>query len=69
VADRGADAGKLAGGDRGADAGTADEHAAGGLFAEDRLPDLARLHRIVDANRVGVGAEVDDVVTERLELL
>ena len=34
----------------------------------DRLADLARLVRVVDPHRVGVGAEVDHVVpVERLE--
>ena len=60
VADRGPDAVKLAGGDRGADAGAADEHAALGVAGADRLADLARLVGVVDADGVGVGAEVDD---------
>ena len=38
------------------------------LPALDRLAELARLVRIVDPDRVGVGAEVDDLVPdERLE--
>src|SRR6476646_1991651 len=69
VADGGADARKLAGGDRGADAGTTDEHATVGLAADDRPAELARLYRVVHADRIGIGAEVDDVVTERRELL
>ena len=69
VADRRADAGELAGGDARADAGAADQHAALGVAGEDRLADLARLVRIVDSHGVGVRPEVDDVVTERRELL
>src|SRR5581483_837877 len=69
VADRGADTRQLAGGDRGADAGTADQHSALGLPVEHRLPDLPRLDRVVDPNRVGVGAEVDDLMAEGRELL
>ena len=68
VADRGADPGHLAGGDRGADARAADEDAALGPALLDRLADLARLVRVVDAHGVGVGAEVDHLVPgERLE--
>ena len=61
--------GELAGGDGGADARAADEHAALGVAGEDRLADLARLVRVVDADGVGVRPEVDDVVAESRELL
>src|SRR5579885_635130 len=68
VADRRADAGELAGGDGRAHSRAADEDAARGLAALDRLADLARLVGIVDAHRVGVRAEVEDVVAgKRLE--
>ena len=50
VADRRADAGHLAGRDRRAGARAADEDAALGLAALDRLADLARLVRVVDAD-------------------
>src|SRR5256714_15522373 len=50
VTDRGADARQLARSDRGADAGTADQHAALRLAGADRVPDLLRLDRIVDAD-------------------
>ena len=68
VADRGADPRELAGGDRGADARAADEHAAlvAGL---DRLAQLARLVRVVDPPRVGVRAQVDVSCPSAAELL
>src|SRR5688572_13148601 len=67
VADRRADAGHLAGGDRGAGARAADEDAALGLAALDLLADLARLVRVVDTDVGAVGAEVDHLVAlERL---
>ena len=68
VADRRADPGHLAGGDRRADARAADEHAALGASLLNRLADLTRLVGVVDAHRVGVRAEVDHLVpVERLE--
>src|SRR3954469_6982174 len=63
VADRGTNADELAGGDRGAHTGAADEDAALDPAVLDRLAELARLVRIVDPHRVGVGAEVDHVVS------
>ena len=69
MADRGADAGELAGGDRSADARAADEDPALGVAALDRLAELARLVRVVDPLGVRVGAEVDDLVAERCDLL
>jgi hypothetical protein len=69
VADGGADAGELAGGHGGADAGAADQHAALGLAFLDPLPELTRLVRIVDPLGRAVGAEVDHLVAERAELL
>src|SRR3954462_11457668 len=67
VADRCADARELAGGDRGADTGPADEHGTLRVAALDRLADLAGLVGVVDPHRVGVGAQVDHVVVrERL---
>ena len=69
VADRGADPRELAGGDRGADARAADEDAPLGLAGQDRLAELARLVRVVDPDGVGVGAEVDGLVAEPVELL
>src|SRR4051794_31896780 len=72
VAYRRADPGDLAGGDARADTGAADEDAALGIAAQDRLADLPRLVRVVDPRRVGVGAEVDGVaagVGERREHL
>ncbi len=62
VADRGANPGKLAGGDRSADAGAADEDSALCVAAEDRLADLPRLVRIVDPHGVRVSPEIDDLV-------
>src|SRR5947209_1493887 len=50
VADRGADAGDLAGGDGGADAGAADQDPALRAAAEHGVADVARLVRIVDAH-------------------
>ena len=70
VADRRADPGDLAGGDRGADARAADEDAA--LARAPRgspSPTLARLVRVVDAHRVGVDAEVDRLVAARRDRL
>src|SRR5664279_1332569 len=60
VADRGPDTGDVAGGDRRADTGATDENAALGPAVVDGVPELPRLVGVVDANRVGVGAEVDD---------
>ena len=54
MADRGTDAAHLPGGDRGADAGAADEDAALRVAALDRLAELARLVRIVDPHRIRV---------------
>ena len=48
VADGGADAGELAGGDRGADARAADEDPALGPATLERLAELARLVGVVD---------------------
>src|SRR5579884_691584 len=62
VADRRADAGDLARRHRGADAGAADEDAALGVARADRLADLARLVRVVDAHARIVRAEVEDFV-------
>src|SRR5262249_8134542 len=67
VADRGADPRHFAGGDRRADAGAADEHAALGASVEDRLAELVGLVGGVGANRVGVRPEVDDHVPRLLE--
>src|SRR5690242_446895 len=51
VADRRPDPCLLARGDGGADAGPADEHGPLGVAALNRLADLARLVRVVEANR------------------
>src|SRR6266540_274057 len=68
VADGGTDSRELAGRDRGADPGAADEHAALCLTAEDGLADLPRLLGIVDPLGSGVGAQVHDLVPgEHLE--
>src|SRR5436190_8488232 len=67
VADRRADPRELARGDRRANARAADEDAALGLAAENRLADLPRLVRVVDPDRVGVHAAVEDVVPELRE--
>ncbi len=64
------DTGDLARGDGGADAGAADENAALGLTILDGRAELGRLVGVVDPHRVGVGAEVYDLVpllAERLE--
>ena len=45
------------------------KHAAVGLAAADRHAELERLVGVVDANRVGVGAEVDDDVAGSLDRL
>ena len=50
--------------------GAADEDAALRLSALDRRAELGRLVGVVDPHRVGVGAEVDDLVSllaQRLE--
>src|SRR5207249_1808732 len=64
VADRRADPGQLAGGDRGADAGAADEDAAVRVTGEDRLADLASLVRVVHPDRVGLHAAIQHLVTQ-----
>src|SRR3989442_544439 len=58
VADRGANAPQLGGGDRGAHTGAADEDPTLGVPSEDGLADLASLVRIVDPDRIGVGTQV-----------
>src|SRR5262249_36133429 len=68
VADRGADPVELAGRDRGADAQAADEDAAVRGTGGERVRDVRGLVGIVDARRRRVGPEVDDLVTERLDL-
>src|SRR5215217_7332757 len=68
VADRGADAEDLAGGDRGTNARAADEDPALGLALPDHLAELAGLVGVVAAERGGVGSEVADLVPrERIE--
>ena len=70
VADRRADPDELARRHGRADAGAADEHAALGTAVENRVAQLLRLVRIVDAHRVGVRSQVDDRVAvgaDRLE--
>src|SRR3954454_15992339 len=68
VADRGANAGELAGGNSGAGAGAADEDAALGLARLDPLAELARLVGIVDPHLGRVRAQIDRLVPpERLE--
>ncbi len=68
VADRGADAGHLAGGDRGACTGTADENTALRVPRLDLLADGTRLVGVVDTNVGAVRAEVDHLVAgKRLE--
>ena len=62
MADRRADPGQLARRNGGADTGAAHEHRALCVAALNRLADLARLVGIVDANRIGVRAEVDHLV-------
>ncbi len=72
VADGCPNPGDLARGNRRADAGAADEHAALGLAVLDRGAELGGLDGIVDPHRVGVGAEVHDLVSgtaQRLEEL
>src|SRR5438270_1263707 len=63
VARRGANPADLCGCERGADAGAADENAALRRAARDRLTELACLVRVVDPHGVGVGAEIDGLVT------
>jgi transketolase len=63
VADRRTNSRQLAGRDRSADPGAADEHAALCVAAEDRFTELTRLVGVVDALGVGVGAEIDNVVS------
>src|SRR5579862_3994400 len=68
MADCSADTRHLAGRDSGADTRAADEDPALGPALLNRLTELLRLVRIVDPDRVGVGAEVDHLVTrQRLE--
>src|SRR5439155_24005242 len=64
VADRGADAGDLRSGDRGAHARAADKHTALGRAGEDRVADLARLDGIVDPRLRFIRSEVNDLVPE-----
>src|SRR5439155_4112337 len=61
---RGADAGDLRRGHRGADTRAADQHAALGGAGEDRLADVARLVGVVDSRLGRIGAEIDDLVPE-----
>src|SRR4029079_18696662 len=69
VADGCADARKLAGRDRSADAGPADENAAIRASRLDRLSELACLVGIVDAWLGVERAEVDGLVASGLDLL
>src|SRR5262245_7080669 len=69
VADRGADAVDLAGGDRCADARPAHEDGALGDAASDRLADFAGLVWIVDSGLRLVGPEVDRLVSGAHDLL
>jgi hypothetical protein len=69
VADGGADPWQLAGGDGGADARAADQDRTLGAAGADRFPHLPRLVRVVDRDDVRVGAEIDRLVPERLDLL
>src|SRR4051794_23072530 len=67
VTDRRADPTHLARRNCRADARAADEDAALGIAAEDRLAELPRLVGIVDPDRVRIGAEIDDVVPVLLQ--
>src|SRR5262245_10025795 len=69
VADRGPDARDLAGGDRSADAGPADEDSKLGVTVSDRGADLAGLVRIVDVRLRRIGPEVDRLVPGAHDLL
>src|SRR3954468_55748 len=69
VADGGPDARELAGGDRGADAGAADEDPALRVTAADRIADLTRLVRVVDPRFGPIRAEVDGLVACANDLL
>src|SRR4051794_13325309 len=69
VADRSADTRKLAGGDRGADAGAADEDAALRGTRPDRLAELSRLVRVIDPRLGSIGTEIDRLVTGAHDLL
>ena len=60
VAERGADAGDLVGGDADADAAAADEHAAIGLAGDDRFAGLQGEVGIIDGTVAAVGAAIDD---------
>ena len=60
---------ELAGGDGGADARAADQDRALGAARADRVADLARLVRVVDARLGRVGAEVERLVAEADDLL
>ena len=59
VADRRANPGKLAGGDRRSHAGAADEDPALGIASENGLADVTGLVRIVDPLGVRVGTQID----------
>src|SRR3954464_12148262 len=65
VADRGADTGHLAGGDRGADTRAADEDPALRLASLDRLADLARLVGVVHAPLVVMRSQVDHLMVDK----
>ncbi len=69
VTDCRANTGNLAGRDRGTDAGAADEDAALRATVCNRIAELACLVRVVDARLGTVGAEIDDVVPERSQLV
>src|SRR6266511_1122416 len=69
VADCRADAGKLAGRDRGAHARPADEDAALGLAREDRVAELLGLVRVVDHRLGAVGTDVHHLVPVGGEVL
>src|SRR6266550_3552781 len=68
VTGRSADSRQLGGSDRGAHAGAADEDPPLGFAVPDHLADLARLVRIVDPLGGRVGAEINRLVAQCLEL-
>src|ERR671937_656068 len=59
---------QLRDGDRGADAGAADEDSALGIAVLERLAELASLVGVVDPDGVGLDTEIDRLVPERVEL-
>jgi transketolase len=68
MANRSADSDELAGGHGGSYAGSANEDSAVGVAVLQRLAELPRLVGVVDRLGIGIGAQVDRLVAQRVEL-